>query len=76
VPLLSLVKTSSRASPRSAGDSVMLQEIEKVSRAPLDYIDANNTGAMKRFLELMTMPSGRWRKPSTRMNFSNGVRDG
>ena len=52
--LLSRVQTSARASPMSTGDSVMLDEIEKVSSAPLDYVDANQKNlAMTRFLELM-----------------------
>jgi hypothetical protein len=51
--LLSRVQTSARASPLSTGDNVMLEEIEKVSSAPLDYYDANKTAAMNRFLELM-----------------------
>ena len=51
--LLSRVVTSARASPLSTGDSDMLEEIEKVSSAQLDYYDANKTAAMKRFVELM-----------------------
>jgi hypothetical protein len=51
--LLSRVQTSARASPLSTGDNVMLEEIEKVSSAPLDYYDANKTAAMNRILELM-----------------------
>jgi hypothetical protein len=49
--LLSRVQTRARASPLSTGDDILL-EIEKVSSAPLDYVDANKTRAMMRFLEL------------------------
>jgi hypothetical protein len=51
--LLSRVQTRARASPLSTGDSVILDEIEKVSSAPLDFVDANKSRAMTRFLELM-----------------------
>jgi hypothetical protein len=51
--LLSRVQTRARASPLATGDSVILEEIEKVSEAPLNYADAHNTKAMKRFLDLM-----------------------
>ena len=51
--LLSRVQTRARASPLSTGDNVMLDEIEKVSSAPLDYVDANKTRAMTRLLDLM-----------------------
>ena len=33
----------------------MLEEIEKISSAPLDYVDANRGNAMDRFLELTTI---------------------
>jgi hypothetical protein len=33
----------------------MLEEIEKVSSAPLDYVDANKGKAMDRFLELVIL---------------------
>jgi hypothetical protein len=51
--LLNRVVTSARASPLATGDSDMLEAIEKVSSAQLDYYDANKTAAMKRFVELM-----------------------
>ena len=51
--LLKRVETRGRASPLSTGDSAMLDEIEKVCSAPLDYVDANKTRAMDRLLELM-----------------------
>jgi hypothetical protein len=51
--LLKRVETRGRASPLATGDSAMLDEIEKVSSAPLDYVDANKTRAMTRLLDLM-----------------------
>jgi hypothetical protein len=51
--LLSQMQTSARASPLATGDAVLLDEIEKVSSAPLDYVDANKSDAMNRFLELL-----------------------
>jgi hypothetical protein len=51
--LISRVVTSARASPLSTGDSDMLEQIEKVSSAPLDYVDANKSRSMTRFLALM-----------------------
>lgn len=53
--LLSRVQTRAQASPLSTGDSEMLEAIEKVSSAPLDYYDANKTRAMTRLLELMVI---------------------
>ena len=50
--LLSRVETRARASPLATGDDILL-DIEKVSSAPLDYVDANKSPAMNRFLELM-----------------------
>lgn len=51
--MLNRVQISAKASPAAAGDGAMLDEIEKVSSAPLDYYDANKTSAMTRLLELM-----------------------
>jgi hypothetical protein len=53
--LLSRVPTRGRASPLATGESAILLEIEKVSEAPLNYVDANKTKTMNRFLELMLM---------------------
>lgn len=52
--LISRVQTRVQASPLATGDEI-LQEIEKVSSAPLDYVDANKGRAMNRFLELMVI---------------------
>jgi hypothetical protein len=46
------VETRARASPLATGDDILL-DIEKVSSAPLDYVDANKSPAMNRFLDLM-----------------------
>jgi len=43
-----------QASPLATGDDILL-EIEKVSSAPLDYVDANKKRGMNRFLELMVI---------------------
>jgi hypothetical protein len=51
--VLSRVQTRAGASPLSTGDTDLLDEIEKVSSAPLDYVDANKSDAMNRFLDLM-----------------------
>jgi hypothetical protein len=64
--LLSRVQTRARASPLATGDSVMLEEIEKVSEAPLNYADANKTKAMNRFLELMLKAEGAVQNTSNR----------
>ena len=34
----------------ATGDAALLDEIEQVSSAPLDYVDANKTKSMERFL--------------------------
>lgn len=53
--LLSRVQTQGRASPLATGETDLLEEIEKISSAPLDYVDANRGNAMDRFLELTTI---------------------
>jgi hypothetical protein len=51
--LLSRVEIKGRANPLASGDADLLQEIEKVTSAPSDYVDANKSKAMNRFLELL-----------------------
>ena len=51
--LLSRVGTKGQANPLATGEADLLDEIEQASSAPLDYVDANKTKSMERFLELM-----------------------
>ena len=51
--LLSRVETKRQANPLATGEADLLDEIEQASSAPLDYVDANKTKSMERFLELM-----------------------
>jgi hypothetical protein len=56
--LLRRFQASAQGSPLAAGDTTTLEAIEKVSSAPLDYVDASKDKAMNRFLELMTVAEG------------------
>jgi len=51
--LLKRVEMKGRADPLAAGDSDLLEEIEKATGAPMDYVEANKGKAIDRFLELL-----------------------
>jgi hypothetical protein len=53
--LLKRVQTKGQANPLASGDADLQDEIEKVTGAPFDYVDAHKDKAMERFLELMTV---------------------